>query len=329
MSFITFTLRILEEKRPGSGEDALACQTMASDAAFIACMDGCGGSGGSRYPRFANWTGARIASHLAGKAVSEWFENRTVSGKASTKMSAEYMAEDLAAFLKLRFHQAAGKLDEGDKISFSRLSKLFPTTLAAMLMEAVGRNRCRIRSFWAGDSRTYYFPITGLQQTSRDNTRGDIDPFDDLIRDGIMNNVICADNPFRVCCSEVLAEDPCMVLTATDGCFSYYVSPICLEWILLDSLQNAENPAAWERDLKKQIGEVSGDDYTLVLAVIGFQNFTALKKAYAPRWIFFQSHYAERLQTVLAQGNVEAHRALWGEYKKGYMPEILYNSENE
>lgn len=320
-SLVTLTLQVLEEKVSGHGEDALACMTGEPNAAFIACMDGCGGSGGNRYPQFSNWSGAKIASHVAGKAIASWFRERILSGKIALKADAEQVAEDLEKYISRRFQYSASFLEEADKVSISRLSRLFPTTLAAVVMEAVGKNRCRIRSFWAGDSRTYYFPVTGLQQTSRDNTRGDIDPFDDLLRDGIMDNVICADKPFHVCCSEVMASEPCMVLTATDGCFSYYLSPMYLEWVLLESLQHAKDPKEWEQDLRVLFGQVAGDDYTMVLAVIGFQEFTALQNAYAPRWEYFQNHYAQQLLPILERGDMDAHRTLWEEYKKGYMPE--------
>lgn len=325
MSLITITLHIQEEKHPGMGEDALFYHTADPNAAMIACMDGCGGSGGTRYPQFGNWTGARIASHLAGNAVCNWFQSRVLSGRIPLTVSADRVAKDLEAYLAACFRQKAGVLPANSSDSFSRLSRLFPTTLAAVLAESVGKNRCRIRAFWAGDSRAYYFPVTGLRQISRDNTQGDIDPFEDLIRDGIMNNVICADRPFRIDCSEQTAEDPCMILTATDGCFSYYLSPLYLEWVLLESLQHAASPREWEADLKMLFGRVAGDDYSMALAVIGFQNFTALQQAYAPRWEYFQHHYAQRLVKILEQGDEEAHRRLWAEYKKGYLPDIAEN----
>lgn len=321
MSLVTFTLHILEEKKSGRGEDAIVCQTKDPNAAIIACMDGCGGSGSSKYPQFNNWSGARIASRLAGNALADWFQENILPGKIKLKDSAKNIASNLEEYLRRRFLQAASLLGEADQESISRLSRIFPTTLAAVLIEVIGRNQCRIRSLWAGDSRTYYFPVTGLQQTSRDNTHGDLDPFDDLMRDGIMNNVICADRPFRIYSAEVVAKEPCMVLTATDGCFSYYLSPLYLEWVLLESLQHVNSPKEWERDLNMLFGRVSGDDYSMTLAVIGFRNFKALQRAYAPRWECFQMQYAQHLPDILERGDVEAHRALWDIYKKEYMPE--------
>lgn len=321
MGFVTITIHILEEKLSGRGEDAIAAATGGANEAIIACMDGCGGAGGVRYARFDNWTGAKIAAHVVGNAVVDWFREKIRGRQISIEATAEETAEDLHKYLEGRLQQTMNLLADSDKVSIAELARVFPTTLAAVLMEMIGKNQCRIRSLWAGDSRTYYFPVTGLQQTSRDNTHGNLDPFDDLMRDGIMNNVICADRPFRICSSEVIAEEPCMVLTATDGCFSYYLSPLYLEWILLETLQHAKSPVEWERDLRMLFGQVAGDDYSMVLAVIGFQDFGALQKAYAPRWEEFQNRYAQHLPDLIEREDEGAHRAMWLEYKKGYMPE--------
>lgn len=321
LELITFTLICAEEHQPGKGEDALNYRTGESNAAIIACMDGCGGSGGCRYPQFENQSGARIASRLVEKTVIDWFDTRILPEEGGIHASAQDQAEDLARWIKQREQEAAAQLDPDQQTLISSLARIFPTTLAAMTVEVIEKNNCRIRSFWAGDSRTYFFPVSGLQQTSRDNTRGNLDPFDDLIRDGIMDNVICADRPFHICWSELYAQEPCMILTATDGCFSYFVSPMYLECILLETLESAETPREWEKKLREIFASVAGDDFTLVLAVIGFQNFPAIKAAYSPRWETFQLRYAAPLEEILVRKDIKAHRDLWEIYKREFMPE--------
>lgn len=112
-----------------------------------------------------------------------------------------------------------------------------------------------------------------------------------------------------------------MVLAATDGCFSYFPSPMSLEEVLLRTLMESHCPLDWENALRQEIGAVAGDDYTLQLAVIGFSNFHALQTAYAPRWNAFRQEYAQPLRWILAENDLAGHRALWQAYKTTYLPE--------
>ena len=321
MELITYTLSICQEKQLNYGEDSLMCHTCTPNVAIIACMDGCGGSGGCRYPDFGNWSGARIASRLVGQAVSDWFIEETTDKEPMYQSAIEALAEEMADALKRRLKFAKEQLPENDSVVMSKLARVLPSTLAAITVEAVEKNLCRIGSFWAGDSRTYFFPVSGLQQTSRDNIRGNADPFESLIRDGIMNNVICADKDFHICTTENWTREPCMVITATDGCFSYFPSPMYFEWMLLETLEQAKSPLDWEDKIRNVIGSVAGDDYAMQIAVVGFSNFKALQTAYTPRYEVFQNKYAKPLLKILEEGNQEAHYKLWLEYKQSYMLE--------
>ena len=112
-----------------------------------------------------------------------------------------------------------------------------------------------------------------------------------------------------------------MVLTATDGCFSYFPSPMSLEEVLLRTLMESRCPLDWENALRKEIGAVAGDDYTLQLAVVGFSNFHALQTAYTPRWEYFKREYAVPMWQAFANNNLTQHRVLWMTYKRTYMSE--------
>lgn len=318
---ITYTLSISEEKRLNNGEDAFFCQTITPNDGMIACMDGCGGSGSVRYPIFNNWSGARIASRLIGQALSDWFVEKIWGLKNTISIPIDTLSDEIHSTIESRLQSVKELLPEDNGFVISRLSRVLPSTLAAVMVSVADKNLCRICSFWAGDSRTYFFPVAGLQQTSRDNIRGNDDPFDCLMRDDILNNVICADKNFRIHAVENWTEEPCMVIVATDGCFSYFPSPMYFEWAVLESLIHADTPLEWEEMLKKIIGSVAGDDYTLQIAVVGFSNFQALKTAYEPRYIEFQNCYAVPLKQILEQGDQEAHYRLWLQYKQNYMME--------
>lgn len=321
MSLVTFTLSIYEEQCSQKGEDAPLRLTGGECAAMIACMDGCGGSGGRSYPQFGGWSGARISSRLIGNTIADWFCAADIGARGTGHASPEVLAEQLRERLSARLMEVKAMIPQQNSVVSSRLSKTMPSTLAAILVEQEQKNLCRICSFWAGDSRTYFFPVAGLRQTSRDDIRSREDPFDCLINDGILSNVISADTNFRIRYACTYTREPCMLLTATDGCFSYFPSPICLEEVLLRTLMTASNPLEWEASLKRELGAVAGDDYTLQLAVIGFSNYRALQTAYAPRWKSFRQEYAQPLQRILEENDLDGHRALWLAYKTTYLPE--------
>ncbi len=321
MSLVTFMLSIFEEKCFQRGEDAPLRQTRGDCAAMIACMDGCGGSGGRVYPQFGGWSGARIASHLIGNTLADWFQSADIGNHGTRYIPPEKLAGQLQELLSFRLKEAKSDIPAQSSVIVSRLSKTMPSTLAAVLVEAERKNRCRICSFWAGDSRTYFFPTSGLRQTSRDDIRSREDPFDSLINDGILSNVINADTDFRIRSACTFTEEPCMVLAATDGCFSYFPSPMSLEEVLLRTLIESHCPLEWENALRKEIGAVAGDDYTLQLAVLGFSNFPALQTAYAPRWEYFKHKYAAPMRLALANNDLDQHRTLWMAYKTSYMSE--------
>lgn len=321
MGIITFTLSVCEEKRPQKGEDAPLRLTYGERAGMIACMDGCGGSGARRYPQFGDWTGARISARLIGNTLADWFQAGGMDARGTGDAAPEALAGKLQSLLSSRLKEVKAQISPEDTAFSGRMSKTLPSTLAAVLVEAAGRNRCRICSFWAGDSRTYFFPVSGLRQTSRDDIRGGADPFDSLIGDGILSNVVSADSDFRINWAETFSLEPCMVLTATDGCFSYFPSPMHLEELLLDTLISAQTPLDWENALREEIGAVAGDDYTLQLAVVGFSNFRALQTAYTPRREYFRTRFTQPLCQILKENDLAGHRALWMAYKQDYMAE--------
>lgn len=321
MGIVTFTLCVCEEKHAQKGEDVPLRLTCGERAGMIACMDGCGGSGARRYPQFGDWTGARVSARLIGNTLADWFLAGDMGARGTGGAAPEALAEQLETLLSSRLKEVKVQIPPEDTAFSSRLSKTLPSTLAAVLVEAAGRNRCRICSFWAGDSRTYFFPVSGLCQTSRDDIRGGADPFDSLMGDGILSNVISADSDFRIHWAQTFTREPCMVLTATDGCLSYFPSPMHLEELLLDTLISAETPLDWENTLREEIGAVAGDDYTLQLAVIGFSNFRALQTAYRPRWEYFRARFTQPLRRVLEENDSVGHRALWMAYKQDYMAE--------
>ncbi len=329
MSLVSLSLFVHSAPRAGDGTVSAPCEDermiLVPDEtrAMIAVLDGCGGTGARKYPLAQNWTGARIASTLVSRELYRWFSS--FPEEAFSSASAEALAEDLAARLKESLISAREILEGSSAPAFisSRMSKSLPTTLAVMTAETLPDERIRLRSFWAGNSRNYILSPSGLLQFSWDDLVGNYDPFEDLNKDGILSNSVNASSPFVIHAAEKLLCGPCMIFSASDGVFSYFDSPIRLEWILLDSLSRAASPADWEASLQEEIGAVSADDHTLQLAVLGFESFSALQEAYRPRRAQMEREYLNDLDAVSENGDAEQLRTLWERYKPSYLSAIL------
>lgn len=316
---VELTLLLNEEKLENKGEDSVLAITNAPNASFIACMDGCGGSGAKRYTKADNMTGARLASMHVGSALKNWFDENEYGYRGTEGKEQQELSTELKNAIDKELSYLRADLGDEDSGVWSRQIRMFPTTLAAVLAEVTGRNTIRCVFFWAGDSRAYLFRASGLNQISRDDIRGNDDPFSVLENDGILSNVISASNDYIINTTEVIVHEPCIILTATDGCFSYLRSPIEFEGVLLASLMNANSPLEWEDSLRTILGRYASDDYTMALAVLGFQNWDAIKNAYAPRWEEYRKQFGEPLEDILQTRDRQAHLELWEIYKQNYM----------
>ncbi len=323
MAFVSLTISVHSAPRGERGQDAAPCEdervldTREDMRALVAVLDGCGGTGARRYLLAEGWSGARLASHLAGRRLCRWFSelNREEENGQTAEDQALALHDALEEELLAAKDALAG---EGTSRISSRLSKELPTTLAALTAEAFPNARLRLRSFWAGNSRNYVLLPRGLRQLSRDDLVGGYDPWEDLSRDGVLSNSVNASVPFVIHAAETEVSLPCLIFSATDGVFSYFDSPIRLEWLLLSTLREAESPLAWENALREEFGALAADDHTLQLAALGFESFAELQKAYAGRLELLEREYIPALQEAAEAEDSEQLRALWERYKTDY-----------
>ncbi len=301
-------------------EDERVVCLKENNSLLIAVMDGCGGTGGKHYQQAENWTGAKLASHLAGQALYDWFsetETEPFSRKEPIRI-----AEEIRTVLSealLRYNTELRENDAGSFVIRSSMNKDLPTTLAAIVAIPKGERSFEIQSYWAGNSRNYVLMPGGLKQISTDDIVGNYDPYEDLLKDGILSNCVNASVPFQIHESVFRSEEPCMILSASDGIFGYLDSPIRLEGILLSTLQKAGTPLQWEELLRKIFGAYSGDDHTLQLAALGFSSFEEMKKTYHNRTKFLDRNLIRPLEKAEKRADNEAVKALWTQYKKDYL----------
>ncbi|AZM64520.1 serine/threonine protein phosphatase [Streptomyces sp. WAC 01420] len=275
------------ERRPGHGEDAepLAAHHRPTGSGLLAVFDGSGGSGaapGWREPdgttHTSAWTGARIA-RLAAEC---WFQHAVAPEEAASGGNGPGSA-DSPERLK---HWLRRMLDAAPTVARSKITgsmrRVLPTTLAAIRYETAAGG-VRWEAVWAGDSRSYaLLPGSGLHALTRDDTHED-DALAQLRQDPPMTNVVCADREFTLSAHRGEFGAPCVLLTATDGFFGYVHTPAQFECVLLDTLAHAVDAADWAERLRRAIQPATGDDASLSLAALGFEDFGRLRAAFAGR----------------------------------------------
>ena len=148
----------------------------------------------------------------------------------------------------------------------------------------------------------------GLHQLTVDDLDGQ-DAMSNLTNDGVMTNVINASSPFEIHYKELIVDHPCIFLTATDGCFGYLNSPMEFENLLLGTLVEAKSILQWKILLNDKMNQVSGDDYTLCVAVCGYKDFEDVRKSFVKRAKYVADSYINTDYDV---------NSLWEVYKSDY-----------
>ena len=290
------------EKTSGGGEDSFF-YSINEKAGILSVFDGCGGSGSTRYQSLGNHTGAYIASRATAAAVEKWFNDIC----AGEKLSVEALKHQIVETLKYCIYSAElppSKLKGSNR-------RILPTT-ASILLVTQEDSHYEIATISAGDSRTYILLPDGLKQLSRDDLRNE-DAMTDIYNGAPMTNVISAEEDFRLNIATRSIVTPFVAITATDGCFNYFLSPMEFEEMILRTLMEARSIDSWNAKLQKSILEVTGDDQSMVVAVWGFQTFEKLKEALRDRWVRLTSQVVR-----FATDDFRPRETMWGEYKRGY-----------
>lgn len=305
-------VEICEEKIPNAGEDSYFYKT-EGNTALISVFDGCGGAGGKEYERFGGKTGAYIASRAVSGAVCSWCEpvDRT------TELDENELRDTLRGNIDLALDTCRKHCgNNGVTRMKGSMAKEFPTTAAIAL--CVGKkDRVNATLFWVGDSRVYLLDGDGLAQLTEDDLDG-IDAFENISSDGVLTNVISASGEYTLHSRELSISLPCILFSATDGCFGYIQTPMQFEYLLLECLYASNSISEWETLLNGSFGKVAGDDYSFVAALYGYGSFEQLKTSFSEREEYMYHTYIEPLQ----HADDEAVKALWRQYSTGYYRHI-------
>lgn len=289
---------------------------------IIGVFDGCGGSGSRRYAEYDNKTGAYISSRITSKAVLNWFYEFC----NEDKLLSQNTIEDICIELENRIHCALSEVKsntEAYKMKGSML-KDFPTT--ASLIFYTHKNENVYSAFiWCGDSRGYILQPHGLVQITRDDISVGLDALSNLKNDGQLTNVISADGKFILHGKIIECDKPAILITATDGSFGYFSTPMEFEYVLLKTLIGSANMKEWNVNLNSYLKEVSGDDYTIVISIYGFKNFNILKKTFLHRERDLYDKYLSNLKNT----SESERNDLWQDYKLVYYGEAQGSSQEK
>jgi len=293
-----------------NGEDSYAF-SVKDNRGFIGVYDGCGGIGSRRYDEFDNKTGAYISSRSIANATSEFFnafcEKNLYMSSNNFPMICESLKDGYSSYLNSIDKSSAKSMIKGS------LTKNFPTTVSNIFFS---HDNSKVNSYfaWAGDSRGYILLPSGLTQVTNDDIYGNEDAFSNLSSDGNLSNFVCAGSDFKINHKSVSCPEKVVLVTATDGCFGYFSTPMEFEYMLLDTLVKANGINDWKQLLHEYILKYTGDDYTMGIAVFGFGEFRHLKKAFLRRHKQLYLKYISKLENISKNDLND----LWREYKKTY-----------
>lgn len=296
------------------GEDSYS-DYILEDKGYLGVFDGCGGIGSKRYNSAKGHTGAYLASRLAALLMQRWV-------KKYIQDTAYFMGQDSGADIKKYFQKYFGEfkksleVDEGVRLK-GGLSKSLPTTAACFFYHCL-EDEVALKYLWAGDSRGYVLDADGLAQVTDDDIDDAQDAFSNLTNDSKLENVINADHGFEINQKSIKLHKPCIALVATDGIFGYIPTPIELEYVLLVTLVKAASFEEWQKRIEKYVAEFASDDYTLNVAVFGFENFEAVKSYFAPRIRFVYSNFIKNMQEDRQAGKEIDYKKYWDVYKSSY-----------
>lgn len=330
----------MQEKKEGRGEDSEPLLFYNNDSIFLGVFDGMGGAGGAEcVSDFSHdgihmtkaYVGSRIVKDAIEKAIRE---NPSLLYKPDSHIT-------LTSIIKNRFAEEKEKFPPKSNGGLrSTLTKEYPTTLAISCITPT-TDHYSIDSFWAGDSRNYIWNQNGLFQISVDDLKGNLDPMQNLHEDAPMSNCIQADGTFKINHKNILVsdKDKFVVISATDGCFGYYPSPMDFEKALLDSLNNASSIEEFEKNLTTAFAFVTADDFSFSIAAVGFKNFNEIKsclgyptklvKEYFSKRRYFEQEVRKTEEKIAKlRDGVDSHLiSLWPKYKRNYLKYM--NSDEE
>lgn len=342
----TYFLNKMIPKKEGRGEDSDPILLPNENFIFptdniivLGVFDGMGGAGGAEWDSDFTEDGQfKTKAYIGSRIVRNAIE-KAIMDDPSIVLLKEF-SDKLKKVIIERYASEKEKYPPKSKGGLrSALIKEYPTTLAITII-IQEENEYYIDSYWAGDSRNFIWNTDGLFQISIDDLKGNPDPLQNLHEDAPMSNCVQADAPFKINHKRIplSSKSKFVAISATDGCFGYYPSPMDFEKSLIDTLHNSNSIEEWEGNLIKAFSFVTGDDFSFSIAAVGFKSFNELKSYLGSPNKLIKSYYAKRThfeqevrkadeKIAKLKKSVDASlNWLWPQYKETY---LKYMTEDE
>lgn len=324
----SISLKFMIEKREGHGEDSPALSLIKENFCAVGVFDGMGGSGAAicKSEFGDEHTKAYVASRIILEAINNYMEN--------AKDVRDINSDGIKSTAHGRLEQEKSNYPTKASGLRSKLVRDYPTTLAITTALQNEDGTHTVNSYWAGDSRNYLWTPKGFYQISKDDLDTELDPLENLRNDGALSNCICADREFIINNKSIPVEGKFVILSATDGCFNYFATPMHFNDILVTGLKQSDSVEEWEDFCKSAITDVTGDDVSLSLIAVGFEDFKDLKESLSNSSVV-KIEEIKKVQDELKSlsKQIEDNKAAlenliqegWDEYKTSYMK--YFNSE--
>jgi len=302
------------EPNPGYGEDCYAV-SLNSEYGMMGVFDGCGGLGSRKYEHRENHTGAYIASRLAARVLGDWF-NQSDFRQLTSEKNVPLLLTQIKEALIAEFSLEKNELDQIEPLRIrGSMIKTLPTTMSMALLDYSRSETIRGLFLWSGDSRCYALtPQCGLQQITKDNLTRPLDAMENLYHDAPLSNMVNADSPFTIHAKQLDFNHPCIIITATDGIFNYFRTPMDFEYTLLESMDKSKNVQEWNELFSQCIEEVAEDDSTALVFISGYASFNELKAKFRQRYALLLNEYISKLD----EADMEQTMQLWMQYRDTY-----------
>lgn len=277
---------------------------------LIAALDGCGGSGARRRlmpGREDSITDAYIASRTAAFALYRWYEEQLHGHKEVPLHDA---IEDALHEAEKAYPPASSLILGGS------MMRTLPTTLSAAIVQEQADD-AHLRIVWAGDSRCFQLTPDGLVQLTRDDLVGGADAMENIFYDSPMSNVVCADRPFTLNERRLHINRPYLLLTATDGFYGAFPSPMDFEHFLLRTLCKADTPGMWRDNMRAELDPIAIDDDQAVILGSGWESFAVMRDSFLPRLAHMEATYITPMNEHSPRSR-EQMMDLWRRYKPAY-----------
>lgn len=321
----TINLKFLIEKKDGHGEDSDPLFLVKGDFCAVGVFDGMGGSGAGKCK--SDFGDGHTKAYVASRIIEESVYNYMNYAKSTSEICAERIKDTAKSRLEQEKHNFPLKVS-GLR---SKLVREYPTTLAVVTCEQKVNGDFTINSYWAGDSRNYLWNSDGFFQISKDDLDTELDPMENLRNDGVLSNCVCADREFEINSRSITVSKSFIILSATDGCFGYFPTPMHFHEVLLAGLKSSKDKTEWENYIKKEICNVTGDDISLSLCAIGYNDFHSLKESFEHEKIEgFDEMEDLRKEIDNIKNSIEQKKEAleekmqseWNSYKANYMKYI-------